>query len=1476
MSDYAVEIALRAADEASRPMGIVMDAAEGLKNKLSGLADTILSGFGMGIGMDFGSKFSEAIRGAATAGFEFNKTMEDTRVGIGAVVLANMEFKDASGQVVTGQAAVTESLRLAEGVQADLRIDAIKTNFTYQELSRTFAGALAPALQAGVTNLKDVREISVMATQAMGPLGIKADEAGQEIRAMFAGEKGPDNRLNNQLGITKEMLDKVKGNADATGQLFRDKLAPYAAMADEAMKTLSGRLSTMGDNFDVLMGQASKPIFDAFKGAISGLTTDVGGFQGKLTEIGVKIGGLVTDVSPYIPKLIEFGVALLGAGVSFLSSLAPVLPILGEVLDLATGLIEELGPLGIGLIAGASAFDSIATGVAGAVQGVTAFGTWISTVGVATLGVYIVAIGVAVAALYALKLASDLSKENAAAEKSYTGMADTMVMNLGRIEKAHPELGKEVDRLKKEIVAAQREGGDAVEKSAGKFQKEFNSIAATARVLPSPINAATTAITALAKAPPIDPKVGKAIKDLGEEHDKVLEKINKEIERLGGDASKTAYSKYVADGLFEIRKLTKGWGEESDAVERRHVLLQKQLAEVHKEISKNLKPIPVEISGSWKTNLDKVNERLEEMTTDTYIQSAIQTSYLTGSPKGMFEEWDKKAALVKARDEIMTTDIYNEAVKQGFYVRRAPDESFAAWVENNAKALTSVKQFGTDLGTEAGKQAGTVAGVPGGMLSAWDGQFNLVKTRNETMTKDLDTEAGKQTGFVTSPPTSMFSAWDTQFGFAKIRNETFTTDLNTEAGKQTTAAGKPPADSLAAWTDSTAKSLDQVKGLATGMLIVVATPLTELKTAIGKTWGEITDGIQGQFESTGTFVKGVWGSMAGGIDQFFGDAFTGKGVDLQKTFEGIFGGIQKGFANMVSDMVQRWATGKQSLSDGIMALEDTLHPFQGSGFGATAGNAVLGGVAGYGFGSMVGSVSGAPGWQTGAQTGGALGGAIGSIIPGVGTVIGMVVGAIIGGIIGVIAAPNTEKHVSAAFSEMLSNSTTNAFAAAGRKVLESQQNWMVGLFEMGGKAAGLSASELTKAYSDSVKKLLAGGHAEISAGDNADIEKGLTRFLQENLPRLSLQAAFGQTGFGPHGNRDEVGGQGGLDWWVNWMDSEGNTITQKLYDPEAPIPKMLAGLGFTSKKISELATQLTSDNPEEFKKRLENLVGLVVDIDKAVASYAGGRVGIEAELDKRAGQTTTSYFSQTAQDIVDAASAMDALTGDEALARARQIANASNQRYEEELQAIQRIRDLAKSISESIASQREDLQVRLMTPDTRQNYYQAQINALMGQLGQATTEGEVQSLVQRIQGFASKLTDMAFPTGKDAGINTALVDWLDQILGQTDATAQARLSGFITDIVSTNDVLDGVLAGLKTRFTDIDTATENLAGSAGGAGAGLEQVEEKSYAAATGLQTFAEAVAYATAVLLNATGGGGTAISTIRRNPRVLMPQVGR
>ncbi|MCL4809471.1 MAG: hypothetical protein KJ062_17035, partial [Thermoanaerobaculia bacterium] len=228
-----------------------IDRVSGSLRSLIGSISTLAAVGGVGFGL------SALVR----QGFEFNKVIEDSRGGIAGVLLMTREYTAANGELLTGQRAVTAAMAEADVVQEKLKKDALGTAASYTELVGAFQSAVGPATAAGVESLDSVREITVKATQAMSALGIPTVQAAQELRGLFAGDMGPDNRLNQILRVTREDLAKVHGNAEATAKLFLDRLSPAASAAAMQTGTLTVRLSNLGDVVDQTMGKATAGLF---------------------------------------------------------------------------------------------------------------------------------------------------------------------------------------------------------------------------------------------------------------------------------------------------------------------------------------------------------------------------------------------------------------------------------------------------------------------------------------------------------------------------------------------------------------------------------------------------------------------------------------------------------------------------------------------------------------------------------------------------------------------------------------------------------------------------------------------------------------------------------------------------------------------------------------------------------------------------------------------------------------------------------------------------------------------------------------------------------------------------------------------------------------------------------------------------------------------------------------------------------------
>jgi len=386
----AIEEKLKSVDPAADQVGKSLEdmgekgkagaeKAEGAFSKLGGAVESFVGNLGAmaaqkalsllsdGIGL-IKRGFEETIR----AGVEFDKSMQDSKGGIAAVTMAALDFKDATGKVLTGQDAVNASFKLATEIQEKLVEAAKKTPATYVDLVAAFQNGFLPAMQAGVKDTDRFIKILVDASNAAGVLGVQSQGLSQEITALFRGEAGPDNKLVNALKVTKEEMENVVKSGGSMADFLDKKLKPFADAAAVSAGNFSVVISGMKDTFAQTAGELAKPIFmELIKGA-GEAEKYLEGLKGKLGETGVALGEVVHQAVPVVKALADIGLEGMRAGAQLASGILVITEGLAQLKsDVTEG---PLGKLGSAMLdVGTSA--KIAAGPLGAVVG------WIKELG---------------------------------------------------------------------------------------------------------------------------------------------------------------------------------------------------------------------------------------------------------------------------------------------------------------------------------------------------------------------------------------------------------------------------------------------------------------------------------------------------------------------------------------------------------------------------------------------------------------------------------------------------------------------------------------------------------------------------------------------------------------------------------------------------------------------------------------------------------------------------------------------------------------------------------------------------------------------------------------------------------------------------------------------------------------------------------------------------------------------------------------
>lgn len=610
-NEFVEELRLTAKDEASGTLGGLSERLSEYSRRLFDLSGLLGS---LGSTLSFGALIK--------SGIEFNSTMETTRGGIAALILSSNEFRDSQGRLVTGQGAVNAAFSAASSVQSKLVEDAKRTAASYQDLVSAFQTAYGPATAAGVTNLDKLRQVTVGVSQAVTALGLDSRQLSQEIRAIFTGEQGPDNTLNRVLGITKQQLDAVRRSGGDVGDYLMTKLKPFIDAAAQASDNLAVRASNLKDSFQQLAGEVSKPIFDVLKSAVTQASGALGDAKERLMGMGATAARVLQDLLPLAQSLVGLGIVAFDAGLKFLEGLGPAVSILTNLANAAAYVIDQLGPLAPMVYLSVKAFASLtAVDALGktsvAVRVLTAAVETMQTVTLAgailTFGALAVVIATVVAGLYALKLAFDLHKETDAARQSYVTFGDTMISNLNRMSAAHPELRKQVELLKVDILKAQAEGGDAVERAAGKFQTAYNKIAKEARN-------AGDAVVFMAGKRTVDPAEEKALGRLADQYTKLTKGIEDQIRLLRTPEAQRPFEKLRESAARDIAEIKSKFESSGEAIRLRWSLLTLQLQEEARKVALAYKGIPVDV----QTNVEAAAASIQRLP-DTVLSFAVAT-----------------------------------------------------------------------------------------------------------------------------------------------------------------------------------------------------------------------------------------------------------------------------------------------------------------------------------------------------------------------------------------------------------------------------------------------------------------------------------------------------------------------------------------------------------------------------------------------------------------------------------------------------------------------------------------------------------------------------------------------------------------------------------------------------------------------------------------------------------------------------------
>ncbi|MCP4612152.1 MAG: hypothetical protein GY845_25940 [Planctomycetes bacterium] len=215
-------------------------------------------------------KLTAAIGGAVNEMSRFNAVMETTRISFAALISSTGQLVDNQGNILTGADEFNRALGLSDVLMKQLRVDALQTVATFEDLLFAFQTAIGPGLTAGLS-LEEIREVSVNIAKAATTLGVKTNQLAEEIRALVQGNIRLNTTRLAAIGITNEQI-RLAREEGTLFALLSERLEAFAIAGDKTSKTFAGLRSNLQEAMSILLAEGATEYFEQLKAAMLGFT----------------------------------------------------------------------------------------------------------------------------------------------------------------------------------------------------------------------------------------------------------------------------------------------------------------------------------------------------------------------------------------------------------------------------------------------------------------------------------------------------------------------------------------------------------------------------------------------------------------------------------------------------------------------------------------------------------------------------------------------------------------------------------------------------------------------------------------------------------------------------------------------------------------------------------------------------------------------------------------------------------------------------------------------------------------------------------------------------------------------------------------------------------------------------------------------------------------------------------------------------
>lgn len=206
----------------------------------------------------------KALSAVVSEGIRVNAEFESIKYGIASVINAQLKLADSSGRQLEGVEKYNAALQLSEGWFVRIRVAALMTQATTEQLSRGFQTAVSVAAGQGITDLEKIFKLTVAITNAATAMNVNMAQVPVAIRAVLTGREATHNVVARTLGITLAQINAWKDEGTLVQNLEK-RLVPFSEAAEKSAKSFKVMASNAQEAFQIISADVTSGAFTKIK-----------------------------------------------------------------------------------------------------------------------------------------------------------------------------------------------------------------------------------------------------------------------------------------------------------------------------------------------------------------------------------------------------------------------------------------------------------------------------------------------------------------------------------------------------------------------------------------------------------------------------------------------------------------------------------------------------------------------------------------------------------------------------------------------------------------------------------------------------------------------------------------------------------------------------------------------------------------------------------------------------------------------------------------------------------------------------------------------------------------------------------------------------------------------------------------------------------------------------------------------------------